>query len=82
MPPGPVSDSCDPEFGTGANAAEIREALVDVYSTVSEILGGKPPMYILDLVRAEDLTRRIKANLSEREWRLIRFALERAEESI
>ena len=79
--PGPVSDSYDPEFGTGANCDEISSALRGVYREVSDILGKQPPMYILDLVRA-DLRKSIKATLTEKQWRLIRFALERAEESI
>jgi len=79
--PGPVSDSYDPEWSTGANAREIDEALEGMYQTVSEILGQREPMYILNLVRAE-LPTVLEAALSERQWRLLRFAVERARESI
>lgn len=71
--PGPVSDSYEPEFGTGANVDAIKTALREVYSEVSDILDGAPPMYILDLVRT-DLPILIPASLTERQWRLIRFA--------
>lgn len=79
--PGPVSDSYDPEWSTTANAAEIEDALSEVYDRISGILGGRAPLYVLDLVRS-DLPTPISATLSEREWRVIRFALERAQESI
>jgi hypothetical protein len=82
--PGPVSDSYDPEWGTGYAAHNIREALKDVYRTVSGILDNQPPMDIRVLVhRATPLNRLIHSGqLTEWEWRIIRFALERAEESI
>ena len=79
--PGPVSDSYDPEFGTADNCAKIDEALAGVYAKLSGILDNQPPLYILDLVDAE-LPAQIYASLSEREWRLLRFAIERARESI
>lgn len=79
--PGPVSDSYDPEWGTAALGDEIREAVKQVYRKLSRIL-GEPPIYILDLVRSKTLTRKIEATLTEREWRLLRFACERAEESL
>ena len=78
--PGPVSDSYDPEFGTAANADEIRDALASVYTRLSKIIGAEP-LYIMDLVRA-DLQRPIAAKLTEKQWRLLRFAIERAKESI
>lgn len=79
--PGPVSDSYDREWGTSSNAAEIDDALEEVYDRLSGILGHRGPKYILDLVR-DDLPTPISAALSEREWRLLRFAVERARESI
>lgn len=79
--PGPMSDSYDPEFGTSSNCEEIREALSNVYDRITGALGGAPPLYVLDLVRSE-LPRPISAILTEKEWRLIRFALERAQDSI
>lgn len=79
--PGPMSDSYDPEFGTGENAHRVRGALQDAYVKVSSILNNMPPMHILDLVDAH-LPKEIDAYLTEKDWRLIRFALERAQESI
>jgi hypothetical protein len=76
-----MSDSYDAEWGTSSNAAVIRESLNDVYDRISGILGGKPPIYIVDLVHREMPTP-IPATFTEKEWRIIRFALERAEESI
>lgn len=79
--PGPVSDSYDPEWGTGANAHEIKDALRGVYDRLTVVLGGQPPINILELVDMK-LPRTIAATLTEKQWRLIRFALERAGESI
>lgn len=79
--PGPVSDAYDPEWGTGANAQEIHYALGSLYERVSAILDNKEPIYILDLVN-DSLPTTINATLTEWEWRIIRFALERANESI
>lgn len=80
--PGSVSDSFDPEWGTGANREEIENNLQDVYRRVSLTLSQKPPMFILDLVQSENLEEIIEDGLTEKEWRLIRFALERAIESL
>lgn len=87
--PGPVSDSYDPEFGTSANAAEISSELREMYELLSGIIergigpGRDPkPINILQLARADHLSTKITATLSEQEWRLLRFALERALESI
>ena len=79
--PGPVSDSYDPEWGTSDKGAQIGEALDDMYARLTEILGGRSPHYILDLVQ-EDLPEEIPATLTEKEWRILRFAIERARESI
>jgi hypothetical protein len=79
--PGEVSDSYDPEFGTGANAAEVREALARMYDLMTWALDGKPPLPILEVVRGEfpDV---VALDLTERDRRLLRFALERALESV
>ncbi len=79
--PGSVSDSYDPEWGVGDTAEKIETALQDVYSKVSNILKNKPPIYIGDLIDA-DLPKKITATLTEKEWRLLRFACERAKGSI
>jgi hypothetical protein len=79
--PGPVSDSYDPEWGTTANGDPIRDALQSLYVTVSAILGNQPPLPILDLVHMK-LPEPIAATLTTKQWRLLRFALERAIYSI
>jgi hypothetical protein len=81
--PGPVSDSYDPEWGTSFNAHCIKEALDGVYARLSKILGNQPPMDIRVLVDAH-LPKPIGASpaLTEKEWRLLRFAVERAKDSI
>lgn len=81
--PGPVSDSHDPEWGTGAKADEIRLALRQLYHTLSDKLGGRPPIYIGDLVDRIDLMdNKATATFSEWELRILRFSLERALETI
>jgi len=79
--PGPISDSYDPEWGTQHNAGMIANELQCVYDAVSDVLGKRPPMCILDLVGA-NLSSTITATLTEKQWRIIRFALERAGESL
>lgn len=83
--PGPVSDSYDPEWGTSANREQISNNLKAVHSLVSLILGGKKPIYIGELVQRKDIDEKPMPNrweLTEKQWRLIRFALERANESL
>ena len=80
--PGPVSDSYDPEFGTSHNVQQIKDALDDVYKTLTYVLDGQPPIYILDLVQADNLNNTIQARLTEKQWRLLRFCVERAGDSL
>lgn len=79
--PGPISDSYDPEWGTAENASRIEKALVEVYARVSCVLWEKSALPIDQLIGLT-LPRAIPATLTERDWRLIRFALERAIRSI
>lgn len=81
MTPGPISDSFDIEFGTSGKAQDIHEALMEMYDKLTALLGHREPMDIRVLVYA-DLSQQISAALTEREWRLLRFALERAAASI
>lgn len=79
--PGPVSDSHDPEFGTGANADDVRSAIQGVIDQIGEMLG--PELENIVLVAQDKravLTGEIR--FQEREMRLIRFGLLRALESI
>jgi hypothetical protein len=81
--PGPVSDSYDPEWGTSSNAQDIVDAISKMYSRASGVLGGRPPVNIRELAYQEhELTHPITTTLSEWEWRIIWFALERAGDSI
>lgn len=79
--PGPVSDSYDPEFGTAERAEAIREAIEAMHTEIGAII-GKPPDHILDVVRRSDGGARISAGLTERQWRILRFACGRAAESL
>jgi hypothetical protein len=80
--PGPVSDAFDPEWSTSENAHNIRDALSKVYDKLSFVLGNRKPIYILELIDAENLNDEIAALLTEQEWRILRFACERAMDSI
>ena len=79
--PGSISDDYDPEWGTATNRGEIEDCLREVYKKVSSILDEKPPIYIMDLVH-KSLPHKTSAVLTEKQWRLLRFALERAMESL
>ena len=85
--PGPVSDSRDSEFGTGANADDVRCAMEDVIRKITTAL--EVMEYTTELVQIvfvaqheqyDDLSTPVK--LSERDMRMIRFGLLRALESI
>lgn len=80
--PGPVSDSFDPEFGTGSNAHDVRVAIKDVVAKLERsVLKDKPVKNILTVVHGK--AGALHAGpLSEREWRVIRFCLNRGLESI
>ena len=78
--PGPVSDSYDPEFGTGNNAAEVRQAAEDQVKRISKMLGSELKN-IVEVVQGP--TGKIyPIKLTERELRVIRFCMNRAIESI
>lgn len=80
--PGPVSDSYDPEFSTGANAHDVREAIKDVVAKLERTaLKGKPVENIVEVVHRPG-SAVCNLQLTEREWRIIRFSLNRATESI
>ncbi len=77
--PGPVSDSYDPEFGTGELADKVMDAIQKLSQRVTDIVGSS-------VVKDADEIRKVlsrpgpsfTATLTEREWRIIRFALNRA----
>lgn len=79
--PGPVSDSYDPEFGTGENARLVREEVEFLRDHIGKGLGD--PLPILDVVRGARAGAHVKDfAFSERERRILRFALNRALESL
>jgi hypothetical protein len=83
--PGPVSDSFDPEFGTGHNANDVREALQHVRQQITQAIGTEELDYIVHVVHRAQLGQRGRARrvpLDESELRLIRFAIDRALETI
>lgn len=82
--PGPVSDSYDPEFGTGANVEDIAQAVEAVRTVLASVLGHRPPIYILDVVQDEHDTfaRSYTLVLTEQQVRVLRFCTERALESL
>lgn len=91
--PGPVSDSYDPEFGTGENAARVREKIQEIVDLIGDELG--PGLHqILDVVwdgvddgiddqppkpRYQDIH---AFPLTEQQLRVVRFGLLRAMETI
>lgn len=78
--PGPVSDSYDPEFGTGANAEDVREAIKGIVDRIGNVLGSELKS-IVTVAQGPD-GKQTKWLLSERDMRVIRFGLNRALESI
>jgi hypothetical protein len=73
--PGPVSDSRDPEFGTGANRADIAEATREVLDLIKAELGPQ----LKNIVEVVNGPNGSLATLrfNERELRIIRFGLNR-----
>lgn len=84
--PGPVSDSYHREFVTGHNAAMVREAVQNMYDTLTLTLSGKKPEWIVNI--AERLAHPnedqplISGVFTEDQWRVLRFACESALESL
>lgn len=78
--PGQVSDSYDPEFSTGSNARDVAEAIQEVIDRATEHLGEE--LHPIVAVAQGAPGRTIDVKLSEREWRVIRFGLNRALETI
>ncbi len=79
--PGPVSDSYDPEFGTREVVDDIDDALRAIYDQLTKILGGKAPRPITELIDVS-YNNQIGALLTEKEWRMLQFAVERARDSL
>lgn len=88
--PGPMSDSYDPEFGTGERADAVRQAIAHVRETVTVAIGSGQLADIVLVAEAvnsqRDRQRRRRTSrrvyLTEAELRVIRFCVDRATESI
>lgn len=78
--PGPISDSREPEFGTGANAAAVNEAATEVRDKITGLLGSE----LRDIVQVcrEPNKKPRSVHLTERELRIMRFCINRALESL
>lgn len=81
--PGPVSDSYDPEFGTGANAQHLRDRIEHVRDRITECAfkGDAALKNIVEVINGP-AGNKMGCGLNEREWRIVRFCLNRALESI
>lgn len=78
--PGPVSDSYNPEFGTSANADDVKQEMKELVSAIGLYLGPELK-YIVGVVQGPK-GRKYELSLSEKQLRVIRFGLNRAMESI
>jgi len=78
--PGPVSDSYDPEFGTGANADEVRELIRESVVILNDLLG--PELKDIVQVAHGPAGQRYLLRMSERYWRALRFAANRSLETL
>jgi hypothetical protein len=78
--PGPVSDSFDPEFGTSDDADAVSSALREVRDDITAILGAGL-RNIVGVVRGPEGPA-LRLDAHERSLRLIRFAIDRALETI
>lgn len=71
--PGPVSDSFNPEFGTGANRDLVADAIRHQVKKINKILG--PQLKNIVSVCEGKSGQAITVILTEKELRVIRFAL-------
>jgi hypothetical protein len=80
--PGPVSDSYDSEFGTGSNACDVRDAIRKIIDKKITKKLGPNLKNIVEIVHSNDKKTIVKMPMTEKEMRIVRFALNRALESI
>jgi hypothetical protein len=77
--PGPVSDSRDPEFGTAANAYDVKEAIEQMVTMVHQQLGPELKNIVSVVNGPPGKIHRMR--LSERQLRIVRFGLLRSLEN-
>jgi hypothetical protein len=85
--PGPVSDSYDPEFGTAENAMMVHDAVHYVRDLLGIAIGSEARLPVVDMARSELLEENpaspaLTVVFTERQLRIMRFALDRALESL
>lgn len=76
--PGPVSDSYDPEFGTGANAQDVQDAIQEVVDRIGMSLGPKLHNIVSVVQNPKDYKELHQFKFTEQQLRVIRFGLNRA----
>ena len=79
--PGPVSDSFDPEWTTSSNRQDIDDALSTMHSALGIVIGSGPK-FILEVVNMPEDGPLIECKFTEKELRVLRFACERARDSL
>jgi hypothetical protein len=79
---GPISDSYDPEFGTSTNAEMVSEAVGTVLQKIEPHLptAKAPILTVVNPVFPSGKT--VSLEFTERELRILRFAINRALESL
>jgi len=80
--PGPVSDAYHPEFSTDANAEDVRQGIRDARRKITEALGPELKNILSVAQDREELRAHVPIDFSEKDLRCIRFALDRATETI
>jgi len=78
--PGPVSDSYDPEFGTSSNCQLVKDEIKKQVDKIGELLGPRLK-YIVSVCEGPQGKGKT-LRLTEKELRVIRFALNRALETL
>jgi len=78
--PGPVSDSYCPEFSTSSNRQLVADAIQEQVDKITELLG--PELKYIVSVCAGPQGKGKTIRLTEKELRVIRFALNRALETL
>ena len=84
--PGSISDAYDPEFGTAENAAIVEQAITHLRDRIAEEIGDGKLKDIVTLAKQyivdDGRTNKAEVRLSIVELRILRFAMNRALESI
>ena len=81
--PGPVSDSYDPEFSTGANADDVRHGVQCALMKIEDALGPELKNIVAVAQEAIDMEPSVTVMcFSEKDLRCLRFAALRGLESV